>query len=94
MTVTLEPGDRVLVTGASGFIGSAVVRILVGRGIHAVVLVEPGADDRNLDDVDVERVSGGLRDRRAVRRAVDGCRAVFHVGRAVPVLGARTPAVL
>ena len=79
MTVTLEPGDRVLVTGASGFIGSAVVRNLVGRGVRAVALVEPGADDRNLDDADVERISGDLRDPHLVRRAVDGCRAVFHV---------------
>jgi len=79
VTVTLEPGDRVLVTGASGFIGSALTRLLVGRGVHAVVLVEPGADHRNLDDVDVERVTGDVRDRERVGQAVEGCRAVFHV---------------
>jgi dihydroflavonol-4-reductase len=79
VTVTLEAGDRVLVTGASGFIGSALTRNLVGRGVHAVALVEPGADHRNLSDVEVERVTGDIRDVELVRRAVDGCRAVFHV---------------
>jgi len=79
VTITLEAGDRVLVTGASGFIGSAVTRDIVARGVHAVALVEPGADHRNLDDVDVERVAVDLRDRELVRRAVEGCRAVFHI---------------
>ena len=39
---TIEPGDRVVITGASGFIGSAVARALHARGAHVVALVEPG----------------------------------------------------
>jgi nucleoside-diphosphate-sugar epimerase len=46
--VNLESGDRVLVTGASGFIGSAVTRQLVAREQEVVALVEPGADTVNL----------------------------------------------
>jgi dihydroflavonol-4-reductase len=75
----LGPDDRVLVTGASGFIGSAVARALVEDGQHVVAFVEPGADLRNLDGLDVERLTGDLRDATSVEKAVAGCRAVFHV---------------
>ena len=71
--------DRILVTGAAGFIGSAVVRALVAEGRQVVALIEPGGDARGLDLLDVERVTGDLRDPDAVRAAVAGCRAVCHV---------------
>jgi dihydroflavonol-4-reductase len=76
---TLAPDDRVLVTGAAGFIGSAVTRELCRRGIRVVALVEPGGDTRNLDGIDTEVARGDLRDADAVAKAVDGCRMVFHV---------------
>ena len=72
-------GDRILVTGAAGFIGSSVARELVGRGAHAVALVEPGGDVANLEGLDVEVVTGDLRDPDAVTKATDGCRMVFHI---------------
>jgi dihydroflavonol-4-reductase len=77
--VRVGSGDRVLVTGASGFIGAAVTRNLLARGAEVVALVEPGADVRNLEDLEVKQVVGDLRDADAVRKAVSGCRAVFHV---------------
>ena len=77
--VKLESGDRVLVTGASGFIGSAVTRHLVAREQEVVALVEPGADAANLEELDVKQVVGDLRSAESVRKAVSGCRAVFHV---------------
>jgi dihydroflavonol-4-reductase len=70
---------KALVTGASGFIGAALVRALVADGEAVVALVEPGADDRSLDGLDVERVTGDVRDPDCIRRAVDGCGSVFHV---------------
>ncbi len=76
---TLQPADRVLVTGATGFIGSAVARALLERGAHVVAAVEPGADDRNLRGLDVERVALDVRDRTAVRSACEGARFVFHL---------------
>jgi len=73
-------GDRVLVTGGAGFIGSAVVRALLAREADVVVLVQPGTDVANLDGLDLERVEGDLRDAPAVRKVVAGSRYVFHVG--------------
>jgi dihydroflavonol-4-reductase len=77
--LTLEADDRVLVTGAAGFIGSSVARELVARGTQVVALVEPGGDTANLDGLDVELVAGDLRDADAVAKATDGCRVVFHI---------------
>ena len=75
----LGSGDRVLVTGATGFIGSAVTRALVARDQEVVALVEPGADAENLIDLPVKQVIGDLRIVEDMRKAVSGCRAVFHV---------------
>jgi dihydroflavonol-4-reductase len=77
--VTLDPGDRVLVTGAAGFIGSAVTRALLGRGAAVVAGIEPGGSVANLAGLDVDQVTVDIRDPVAVDRAVAGCRAVFHV---------------
>jgi dihydroflavonol-4-reductase len=75
----LKTGDRVLVTGATGFIGSAVTRVLVAAGAQVVAMVEPGADAANLAGLEVERRTVDLRDRTDVQTATKGCRAVFHV---------------
>ena len=47
------PPGPVLVTGAAGFIGSAVTRALLRRGDRVVAMLEPGADSRNLDGLDL-----------------------------------------
>jgi dihydroflavonol-4-reductase len=75
----IEPGDRVLVTGASGFIGSAVARAARARDAEVIALVEPGADDRNLAGVDVKRIEADIRDAESVRAACAGARFVFHL---------------
>lgn len=75
----MASGDRVLVTGANGFIGSALVRALTDEGCRVVVLVEPGSDRASIDGLEVEEVHADIRDAHAVRRAVDGCQGVFHV---------------
>ena len=71
--------DLALVTGASGFVGSAVARLLLARGWRVRVLVRPAADRRNLADLPVEVVIGSLTDLASLETAVQGCAAVFHV---------------
>src|SRR3954470_23954002 len=68
-----------LVTGASGFIGSAVVRRLLSRKQKVRCYVEPGAKLDNLQGLDVEIVSGDVNDREAIARALDGCDTLFHL---------------
>lgn len=68
-----------LVTGASGFIGSAVVRRLLARGQKVRCYVEPGAKLDNLDGLDVDIVTGDVNDREAIARALDGCHTLYHL---------------
>ncbi|MGO9582243.1 MAG: hopanoid-associated sugar epimerase [Acidimicrobiales bacterium] len=77
--MAIKPGDRVLVTGADGFIGSAVTRALLARGAELVALLQPGVPHSNLDGLAVEPVVADLRDRPAVLAAAEGCRMIFHV---------------
>lgn len=66
----------VLVTGASGFLGWHVARLLTERG-HAVrALVRPGS---RLAEIDAEPARGDLRDPQSLERAVAGCSLLFHV---------------
>jgi dihydroflavonol-4-reductase len=68
----------VLVTGATGFIGSHVARLLAARGDEVVLAVERGSPDTAIEDLDLKRVNCDVRDRRAVRRALRGVERVFH----------------
>src|ERR671911_732671 len=68
-----------LVTGATGFVGSAVLRALLARGETVRALVRPSSNRRNLDGLPVEVAIGDLTDRQSLSQAVCGCQAVFHV---------------
>lgn len=68
-----------LITGATGFVGSAVLRILQNAGHHVRALVRANSDRRNLSGCDCEIVIGDLTDPSSLKRAVKGCSAVFHV---------------
>ncbi len=68
-----------LVTGATGFVGSAVARLLLARGHDVRVLARKGSDRRNLEGLKVEIAEGDLNDRASLDRAARGCRALFHV---------------
>ncbi|MFL5271637.1 MAG: hopanoid-associated sugar epimerase [Anaeromyxobacteraceae bacterium] len=70
---------KVLVTGATGFIGANVARLLVERGEDVRALVRASSDRGNLAGLPLEVAAGDLRDSDAVRRAVKGCARVFHV---------------
>ena len=70
---------KTLITGANGFVGSAVIRELLAAGHEIRVLVRPQSDRRNLAGLSVDIVEGDLRDRDSLRRAVKGCDNLFHV---------------
>ena len=69
---------KVLVTGATGFIGGNLARELCARGYEVRALVRPGSSVLTIEDTSVERVEGDILDRESVRRAASGCGAVFH----------------
>jgi dihydroflavonol-4-reductase len=70
--------DTMLVTGATGFIGSAIARCLIRAGFGVRVLVRPDSPRDNLEGLDVEPATGDVRDRASLDRAVRDCRGVFH----------------
>ena len=69
----------ILVTGGTGFVGSAVVRALVARGERPRCLARRGSDRRNLADLEVEIVEGDLTESSSLEAALAGCKVLFHV---------------
>ena len=70
---------RALLTGATGFVGSAVARALLREGWQVRALVRPNSNRRNLQGLEIETVAGDLNDRSSLDHAVAGCEALFHV---------------
>lgn len=71
--------DLVLVTGASGFVGSAVARIAQQKGFAVRVLVRASSPRKNLEALDADIVVGDMRDVASMRAALRGVRYLFHV---------------
>ncbi|HUL31017.1 MAG TPA: hopanoid-associated sugar epimerase, partial [Thermodesulfobacteriota bacterium] len=70
---------KALITGANGFVGSAVSRQLLAAGYYVRALVRPNSDRRNLSGLPVEIVNGDVTDRQSLDRAMGGCSTLFHV---------------
>lgn len=85
--------DCVLVTGADGFIGSHLVEELVQRDFHVRAFIQYNARNQWgwMDDIQkdlmagIEIIAGDLRDPFSVRKAVSGCRRVFHLGALIAI---------
>ncbi len=73
------PSGLCLVTGATGFVGSAVARALLKAGHPVRVLARPNSDRGNLEGLAVEIMEGSLEDPASLAAAVKGCRYLFHV---------------
>lgn len=69
----------VLITGANGFVGSAVVRALLHRGYEVRALVRQTSDTANLAGLDIDIAHGDLLEPPSLARALRGCEGLFHV---------------
>ncbi len=70
---------KAFVTGATGFLGSHVAKVLAEQGALLRLLVRPTSDLRNIASLAAEHVTGDLRQPESLRAAMQGCDAVFHV---------------
>ena len=70
---------KTLITGANGFIGSAVLRLLLEQGHEVRALVRKGSNRRNFDGLDIEVVEGDLRNNDSLKSAVADCKILFHI---------------
>src|ERR1700731_5102056 len=67
------------ITGATGFLGSHVARVLAEQGADLRLLVRPTSNLKNLEGLEAETATGDLRDAGSLERAMSGCDTVFHV---------------
>ena len=73
---------KVLVTGATGFIGGNLARELWRLGYEVRALVRPGSNRLTIKETGVVPMEGDILDGPSIKRAVEGCEAVFHVAAA------------
>jgi len=70
---------KVFLTGATGFLGSHVARVLADQGADLRLLVRTTSNLKNLEGLKAETVTGDLRDASSLEKAMSGCDTVFHV---------------
>ena len=70
---------KAFVTGATGFLGSHVARVLADQGAHLRLLVRPTSNLKNLEGLKAETATGDLRDAASLEKSMSGCDTVFHV---------------
>jgi len=75
----MDKSAQTLITGATGLVGSAVARKLLGEGFAVRALVRANSPRFQLDGVDLDYVVGDIRDAASLRNAMSGVRYVFHV---------------
>ncbi len=83
---------KALVTGATGFVGAAVVRALIKTGVDVRVLARRDSDFANLQQFKIDGAYGDLRDKDSLRKALVGCQQLYHVA-AHYALWARDPSI-
>lgn len=81
---------KTLITGATGFIGSNLVRLLLQKGEALKCLARPNSDTHNIDGLDVEFAYGDITDIRSIHSALKDCNRVYHLA-AVYAIWLRDP---
>ena len=71
--------SKVLVTGAGGFVGGHLTRLLLQEGYPVRALVRSAENEKNLKGLDVEKIVGDLRNPASLEKVCAGCGTVFHV---------------
>ena len=85
----ISPGMRVLVTGATGFTGSVLVRKLVNQGVNVVAIARSSSNLKPFEDLPIEWIRGDVFDEEIVKKAVKGANYIFHL--ATPYREAKLP---
>ncbi|MEE2901207.1 MAG: NAD-dependent epimerase/dehydratase family protein [Myxococcota bacterium] len=70
---------KVFITGASGFLGSAVVRSLLRDNHEVIAIVRPTSQRKHLDQLGVEVITGELTDTASLHRSMNGCEGLCHI---------------
>jgi dihydroflavonol-4-reductase len=70
---------KTFLTGATGFLGSHVARVLCAQGAELRLLVRTTSNLKNLEGLNAETATGDLRDPASIDKAMSGCDTVFHV---------------
>jgi dihydroflavonol-4-reductase len=70
---------KAFITGATGFLGTHVARVLAEQGAGLRLLVRPTSNLKNLEGLHAETATGDLRDAASLEKAMSGCEVVFHV---------------
>jgi len=70
---------KILVTGATGFLGHHLTRRLTKEGLKVRILKEKTASLDLLEDLELDIIEGDIRDSKIVKKAVKGCNIVFHL---------------
>jgi dihydroflavonol-4-reductase len=70
---------KVLVTGATGFIGFHVAKLLKENGFQVCAFVREGSDTSDLKAIDIEMISGDVRDLSSLQRALKDCQQLYHL---------------
>jgi len=70
---------KAFVTGATGFLGSHIARVLADQGADLRLLVRPTSNLKNLEGLKAETATGDLRDATSLAKAISCCDTVFHV---------------
>jgi len=84
---------KVLVTGATGFIGGNLIRELINQGYQVRALVRKGSNLKYLEGLDLDVAEGDLLDRASLEKALDGCEALFHTA-ALYTFWAKYPGII